>query len=118
LSAAPRDDVVTRTQCGAIMDDAVLSHIFDIADPASWPPLLREAQVLKILPISRSCWRSLIDDGHVTRGLRIGAKIRCWQKAEIAKILEHGIETRPRGRRALAREAQRRAAKLEVSADT
>jgi hypothetical protein len=91
---------------------------FDIADFATWPPLLRETDIVRdkrrnypgLLPISRSAWRSLIVDGYVSPGLLLGSKTRAWTREEIIEITKHGVQCRPRGRRALAREAQRQAA--------
>jgi hypothetical protein len=89
----------------------------DPADPATWPALLREGDICRckirnwpgLLPISRAAWRSLIDDGYVTPGLLLGGKVRAWQRQEIVSIAKNGVQRRPRGKRALAREAQRSA---------
>jgi hypothetical protein len=51
----------------------------------------------------------LIDDKYVTPGLLLGGKVRAWRREEIMNIVANGVQRRPRGRRALAREAQRSA---------
>jgi hypothetical protein len=89
----------------------------DPANPATWPALLREADICRnkprnwpgLLPISRAAWRTLIDDKYVTPGLLLGGKVRAWTREEIITIAKNGVQRRPRGKRALAREAQRSA---------
>jgi hypothetical protein len=51
----------------------------------------------------------LISDGYVTPGLLLGGKVRAWRKEELVEIVKNGVKRRPRGKRALAREAQRAA---------
>jgi hypothetical protein len=100
-----------------------LSYLrIDPADITTWPALLREGDICRdkeknwpgLLPISRAAWRTLIDDGYVTPGLLLGGKVRAWTRKEIVDIVKNGVKRRPRGRRALAREAQRRAASEPV----
>jgi hypothetical protein len=98
----------------------------DPADITTWPVLLREGDICRdkvrnwpgLLPISRAAWRTLIDTGAVTPGLLLGGKVRAWTRKEIVDIVQNGVQRRPRGKRALARAAQHRAAAYPaISAD-
>jgi len=108
----------SRIPASANVKDASAPFSFDIADFSTWPPCFRERDICRdasrgyagILPISRAAWRSLITDGFVSEGLLIGNKTRVWRREEIIDLCVNGVKRRPRGRRALAREAQRRAA--------
>jgi hypothetical protein len=90
----------------------------DPAQPETWPALLRESDICRdskrgypgILPVSRAAWRNLITDGYVSAGLLMGAKTRAWTKEELLELVTNGVRRRPRGKRALARQAQREAA--------
>jgi hypothetical protein len=97
----------------------------DPGRPETWPSLLRENDIVRdkernwpgLLPISRGAWRRLITDGYVSPGLLLGAKVRAWTREEIVAILTNGVQRRPRGKRALAREAQRRTANQTNTTD-
>jgi hypothetical protein len=98
----------------------------DPARPETWPTLVRERDICRdrsrnyagILPVSRAAWRSMIIDGYVSAGLLLGGKVRAWPREELEEIIRHGVKRRPRGRAALAREAQRRAAAEAASVNT
>jgi hypothetical protein len=90
------------------------------------PPLLREADICRnprtgypgILPLTRSAFRSAVDDGYIPPPLKLGAKVVAWRAADIVRIARDGVVgRREKGRRARAREAQRRAEKVEVPVD-
>ena len=71
-----------------------------------------------ILPMTRSAFRSAVEDGYIPPPLKLGAKVVAWRKEDIVHIARNGVVgRREKGRRARAREARRRAAKVEVPAE-
>lgn len=89
----------------------------DPAIPESWPPLLRESDICRdpkrgypgIVPITRSAFRSAVADGYIAQPVKLGAKAVAWRREDIIEIVKNGVVgRREKGRRARAREAQRR----------
>lgn len=81
------------------------------------PPLLRVTDIVRdvksgrpgILPLSRAAFLAAVADGYIPPAVRLGAKAVAWRREDILEIVKNGVQgRRPRGRKALAREAQRR----------
>jgi hypothetical protein len=81
------------------------------------PPLLRESDIVRdpkrgypgILPMTRSAFRSAVEDGYIPAPFKLGAKLVAWRKEDIVHIARNGVVGRREiGRRARARAAQRR----------
>jgi prophage regulatory protein len=80
------------------------------------PPLLRVSDIVRdvksgrpgILPLSRAAFLAAVADGYVPPPVRLGAKAVAWRREDILDIVKNGVQgRRPRGRKALAREALR-----------
>ena len=83
------------------------------------PPLLRVSDICRdpkrgypgILPMTRSAFLTAVEDGYISKGVKLGAKVIAWRRDDILYIIAHGVQARrARGRKALAREVQRQAA--------
>jgi prophage regulatory protein len=90
------------------------------------PPLLRVSDICRdpkrgypgILPMTRSAFLTAVEDGYIAPPVKLGAKVVAWRREDILAIVEHGVQgRRARGRKALAREAQRQAAAEAASSD-
>jgi hypothetical protein len=92
------------------------SSKFELNDPSL---MVRESQIIStpkrkgMLPISRSAWRTLQEEGYVPKGVLLGPKIRAWKLSWVLDIAENGTgDRRVRGRRAMARAEEARAQAL------
>jgi hypothetical protein len=90
---------------------------FDL-DLDNLPPLLRESDICRdpkrgypgILPMTRSAFRTAVEDGYINKPIKLGAKVVAWRREDILDIVRNGVVgRREQGRRARAREEQRRA---------
>lgn len=54
-------------------------------DPAS---LLRERQVLVLLPISRSSWWAGVREGRFPKPVKLGAHTTCWRARDILELID------------------------------
>lgn len=50
--------------------------------------LLRERQVLEILPIGRSTWWAGVKAGRFPQPIKLGPRTTCWRKSDIQKLVE------------------------------
>ena len=90
---------------------------FDLDD---LPLMLRESQICStpkrkgLLPISRSTWRDLQEEGYVPPPVRLGPKIIAWPRSVVLNLIENGTgDRRVRGRQAKAR-AKAHAKELKI----
>jgi hypothetical protein len=72
----------------------------DPADPATWPPLLRERDICKrqdypgLLPITQSAFRDAVSDGRVEPPLKFGNRVNCWRREYILALQCNGFPSR------------------------
>jgi len=53
--------------------------------------LLRQKQVLKLIPISSASWWRGINDGKYPKPVKLGPKTTCWKAADIQALID-GLE--------------------------
>jgi predicted DNA-binding transcriptional regulator AlpA len=59
-------------------------------NPARLDRLLRESEVLRILPIGRASWWSGVKTGRYPQPVRLGPRTTCWRESEIIRLVENG----------------------------
>jgi len=53
--------------------------------------LVRDKEVLEILPISRASWWSGVRSGRYPQPVRLGERTTCWKLSEIMAVVENGV---------------------------
>lgn len=51
--------------------------------------LLRIAQVLELIPVSRSTWWSGVRSGRFPKPVKLGPRTTCWRASDIAALVEN-----------------------------
>lgn len=50
--------------------------------------LLRIKQILRFVPVSRSCWWAGVRDGKFPKPLKLSERVTCWRAADIRALIE------------------------------
>jgi len=53
--------------------------------------LLRLPEVLKIIPVSKSCWWAGVNSGKFPASVKLSERVTCWRRSEILALLEKGV---------------------------
>jgi prophage regulatory protein len=52
--------------------------------------LLRIKQVLRFVPVSRSCWWQGVRTGLYPRPIKLSPRVTCWRAVDIRRLVEGG----------------------------
>jgi len=59
--------------------------------------LIRLAEVLELLPISRSSWWDGVRSGKYPSSVKLGPRTTCWRLADILELAERGLKPAAQG---------------------
>jgi len=59
--------------------------------------LLRQKQVLKLIPVSPAAWWRGIQDGRYPKGHKLGPKTTVWKAEDIQALIDHPEATSENG---------------------
>ena len=51
--------------------------------------LLREKDVLKIIPVSKACWWRGVKSGRFPKPVKLGPKTTVWKSSDIQRIIDN-----------------------------
>lgn len=73
--------------------DTMEAHMNNTQKPATRPDrLLREREVLNILPIGRASLWAGVKSGRYPQPVKLGPRTTCWRESEIIRLIEMGTE--------------------------
>ena len=54
--------------------------------------LMRLPEVLKMIPVSKSTWWEGVRAGKYPQPIKVGPRITCWRRNDIAEIVKNGVD--------------------------